>query len=105
MKKSIIYCGYLIYGLFAYGEDISTQGYVPTNGYICSAEVAIKVAEAILIPIYGAQSIKRQRPLNAELCEGLWRVTGTMPRGIKGGVVCIEIEKESGCVVNLSHGK
>lgn len=83
--------------------------YAPEIGYVPDAETAVKIAEAVLIPIYGQDNIASQRPFIAELRDGVWMVSGTLhcPEGSRclGGVALIEIEKDDGTIVRVSHGK
>jgi len=81
------------------------QNYKPRDGYIPTKEVAIKIALAIWEPIYGKDKIANEAPYNAILVNGIWHVSGTLPEGWIGGVAEIEIEKESGKIIRLSHGQ
>lgn len=68
---------------------------------------AIRVAEAIWLQRYG-NSIYNMKPFSARLKEGdssVWIVEGTLPKGMKGGVPYIEIQKNDCKVKNVSHGK
>jgi len=86
------------------------HSYKPKEGYVPDAATAIKIAEAVLIPIYGEKVINREKPLNAELKDGVWIVTGTLncPGGghkCLGGVAVIEISKDDGRILRVSHGE
>lgn len=94
---------------FLWAEECQQHNYKPKNGYIPNATVAIKIAEAILTPIYGEETINMEKPFNAELVGNIWRVTGTLhcPKGgvCVGGVAIIELLKEEGTVQRVSHGE
>jgi len=62
------------------------QGHTPSNGFVPDNATAVKVAEAVLIPVYGAKQIESERPFTATLKKGVWTVAGTLrcPDG-KGG--------------------
>ena len=77
----------------------------PKAGYVPDAQTAVLVAEAILVPIYGAETIRGERPFRAALQGRVWLVTGTLPAGYVGGVAEIEISKDDGHVLRVSHGK
>lgn len=91
----------------------------PKEGYVPDAKTAIKVAVAIWEPIYGAQQINEQAPYSANLQDGVWTVKGSLPGpkeyidedGNKmgsvtaGGVAVIKIDKQTGCIIMVSHGK
>lgn len=88
------------------GEDIyvdSVHHFVPVNGFVPDSATAIRIAEAVLIPIYGASVIDDQRPLAATLHAGIWTVTGTLMPNQVGGVAIVEISRESGCIQRVSH--
>ena len=81
------------------------HNYKPPEGYIPTKEVAIKVALAVWEPIYGKEQIANEAPYNTKLENGVWHVSGSLPEGWVGGVAEIEIEKETGRIIRLSHGK
>src|SRR6478735_2100529 len=60
-------------------------GYSPPDGFVPDAFTAVAVAEAILTPIYRAKTIASERPFKAVLHDGVWFVTGTLPRSAAGG--------------------
>lgn len=78
--------------------------FMPANGYVPDERVALAIAEAVLIPIYGAEQIRSQRPFRAVLKDGVWTVTGSLPRGAVGGTALIEISKKDGCIRRVIHG-
>jgi hypothetical protein len=67
-------------------------------------QVALRIAEAVLIPIYGQETIDAEKPLVATLREGVWTVTGTLPPRHVGGVALIEIARADGRIIRVSHG-
>jgi hypothetical protein len=81
------------------------QAPTPKNGFIPDATTAIKVAEAILSPIYGEKQIMSERPFHAALSNGTWTVSGSLPQGWEGGVVTISIDKQTGKIISYIHGK
>ena len=44
-------------------------------------ETAIRIAEAIWIPIFGQELIERQKPFRAKLENDVWTVRGSLPEG------------------------
>jgi hypothetical protein len=67
-------------------------------------ETAIKIAEAILVPIYG-KKIYKQRPFVATLkSPNVWAVEGTL-HTTKGGVAYIEIQKKDCKILKVYHEK
>ncbi|HEY1422601.1 MAG TPA: NTF2 fold immunity protein [Candidatus Acidoferrum sp.] len=90
------------------------QGYKPEAGFVPDAKTAVKIAEAVLIPVYGEKKIEAERPFNAELKEGEWTVSGTLrcpdgPGGItpscKGGTATVKIAKFDGRILFMLHYK
>jgi hypothetical protein len=83
----------------------SRPSYKPKNGFVPNQETAIRIAEAIWIPIYGAEEIDHERPFVASLRNGVWFVRGSLPKGHNGGVAEIEIAKDDGRIIRVSHGQ
>jgi hypothetical protein len=66
---------------------------------------AIKIAEAIWLPIYG-KKIYEDLPFKAELRDSsVWIVQGTLPKGMKGGTAYIEIQKRDCKILKVTHYK
>lgn len=84
---------------------ISQHMFVPKNGFVPDEATAKSIAETIVIPIYGEQAIKRQRPYIALLSNNVWTVTGSLPAGKIGGVFFIEVSKQDARVIRVTHGK
>ena len=80
-------------------------GYKPEKGYVPDAQTAIKIAEAVLAPIYGEEHIQNERPFRATLKNGIWVVTGTLPKNLLGGTAVASISKDTGCVLGVTHYK
>ncbi|NIE96018.1 hypothetical protein F3J02_05940 [Acinetobacter sp. Tr-809] len=80
-------------------------GYTPQKGFVPNAEIAAKIAEIILEPIYGESNIHRQKPFHVILKDGAWVVEGTLPKSYVGGSFLIKIAKEDGRVLYLEHTK
>lgn len=72
--------------------------------YVPNEETAVKVAEAILYPIYG-ENIYQQRPFIATLENEIWVIEGSLPEGMKGGVAYIEIQKKDCKILKVTHSK
>jgi len=96
---------FLVWVTTACAADAQKHNYKPSVGYVPDQETAIRIAVAIWIPIYGKEQIERERPYKAILKNGIWYVTGSLPEGSFGGVAEAEINKESGCIIRISHGQ
>lgn len=90
------------------------QGYKPKSGYVPDSKTAVKIAEAVLIPVYGEKQIESERPFVAHLKDDVWTVDGTLhcPDG-KGGTttVClggaaeVKIAKDDARILFMIHYK
>lgn len=74
------------------------------EGRVPDAATAIKIAEAVWFPVYGAH-IESEKPFTATLVNGVWIVQGTLPKDVVGGTAYAEISKETGCILNVTHFK
>jgi hypothetical protein len=52
---------------------------LPKAGIVPDAETAKRIAEAVWIPQFGAETIASQQPISAELKFNVWIVTGSTP--------------------------
>ena len=81
--------------------------WVPDNGFVPDGQTAIRVAEAVWIPIYGEKAIAAERPFRAKLEDGVWLVTGSVycTRGVLcfGGTALAWISKRDGKVLKVTH--
>jgi NTF2 fold immunity protein len=66
---------------------------------------AIKIAEAIWLPIYG-EHIYESKPFKARSKDStVWVVEGTLEKGFYGGVPYIEIQRSDCKILKVTHGK
>jgi hypothetical protein len=86
-------------------SHIKKHNVKPQEGYVPDEETAIAIAVAIWRPIYGKKEIEKQKPYNAILKDGIWFVSGSLPKGWLGGVAEAEIIRENGKIIRISHGK
>ena len=98
----------------------------PKNGYVSDAGTAVKIAEAVLFPIYGEEQIKGERLFKATLKDEVWTVVGTVncsdvkptgpaptikpgfkieKSGCYGGAAEIRIAKEDARILFVTHYK
>jgi NTF2 fold immunity protein of polymorphic toxin system component len=91
------------------------QGYKPKSGYVPDAKTAVKIAEAVLIPVYGEKKIESERPFTAALNNEVWTATGTFrcpdgregaaAMGCRGGVASVRIAKDDARILSMEHGR
>lgn len=101
MKRLIIIM--IILGLLASCKS----SYYPKDGFVPNEETAIKIAEAVWLPVFG-EEIYRQKPYNVKLKNSIWIVEGTLNSQpgeiVKGGVAYIEINRKDAKIKKVSHG-
>ena len=81
---------------------------VPKGGFVPTPTVAVAIAEAVLVPVYGKEQIRSERPFKAQLSGGVWDVTGTVacnPPGslCPGGAAEVKISKKTGEILFMAH--
>lgn len=75
------------------------------DGYVPNEETAIKIAEAVWLPIYGKE-IYKEKPFHATLKnDTIWVVEGTLKKEADGGTVYAEIHKGNGKILKVTHYK
>jgi hypothetical protein len=86
-----------------------SPSFQPKEGFVPNAKTAVKVAEAVLAPVYGEEQIASERPFKAVLQGDIWTVTGTLqcalPNRCNGGTAGVKISKTSGQILHMTHGK
>ncbi len=82
------------------------QGYIPKDGFVPNAETAIKIAEAVWLPIYG-DNIYDKKQFVAKLIDStIWIVSGTLQEERSlGGIPYIKIQKKDGKILIVEHSK
>jgi hypothetical protein len=92
----------------------SNAGYVSAGGYVPNEVVAVKIAEAVLMPVYGEKQIASERPFKATLKDDVWTVQGTLtcPDGkggittfCVGGTATVKLSKVDARVLFMMHYK
>ena len=76
----------------------TAQDFVPDEA------TAIKVAEAVWLPIYG-EEIYNEKPFKAVLKGNVWLVSGSLQEGWLGGVATAAISKKDGRILRVVHYK
>ena len=85
--------------------SLERDQYIPKEGFIPNEATAIKVAEAVWLPIYGDR-IYKSKPFKAILQDStVWIVEGTLKENQKGGYPYIEIQKSDGKILKVTHSK
>lgn len=77
-----------------------------TNAFLLnSPTLAVATVEPLLFATYGERNIVRQRPYEMYLLNGYWYITGTIPKGSKGGGFEIILSASNARIVCLTHYK
>ena len=84
-------------------EAEKMPGIQPKTGIVPDAETAIAIAIAVWNPIYGEKEIASEKPYQAVLSNGQWTITGSLPKGWRGGVATAVISKRDGRVIKIYH--
>jgi len=106
LKKIILFliATLILSNSFLLAVDPEKHNYKPREGYVPDETTAIKIAEAVWLPIYG-DTIYTEKPFKTVLKNGVWIVEGSLPEGYVGGVAEIEIAKDDGKILRVSHGQ
>jgi hypothetical protein len=108
MKTALTLGLFVLIVTSALGQAPRKEGYVPDSA------TAVKIAEAVLIPVYGRKQIESEEPFTAKLKDGVWTVSGTLrcPDGkggtttsCDGGVAVVEISKLDAHIISMTHYK
>jgi hypothetical protein len=92
----------------------NAQSYTPKDGFVPDSTTAVKVAEAVLIPVYGKEKIESERPFKATLENGIWTVDGALhcsdgkggvTTACVGGTAEVKLSKADGRVLRMIHYK
>ena len=84
---------------------VDAKGLVPERGFVPDYRTAVKIAEAIWLPIFG-KAIYDDAPFNAALFkDSIWVVTGSLPPNTVGGSFYIKLNKSDGRILKVTHEK
>ena len=100
--QTVMLCAVVVLGFTAVGAGGGEQ-LIPEMGYVPDSETAIRIAEAVWIPIYGDKIIAKEKPFKATLHGETWTVTGSLPDGHVGGTAIAEISRRDGRILRVIH--
>jgi hypothetical protein len=78
---------------------VGTNPVVRDGGYVPDQSTAIRIATAVLIPIYGEKIEDGEKPWRAGLKGDVWTVVGTFHGKGSGGEAIVQLSKTSGAVL------
>ena len=82
-----------------------THAFVPSEGMVPDSATAVSIGRVVLRRIYGRSQIQSEEPLRARMDRAVWIVEGTLPVDRVGGEALIEINREDGRIIRVSHGE
>lgn len=91
--------------LHPFYEDSEIVGIHRAEGFVPDSKTAIRIALAILEPIYGKNLIRKEKPFKATLENDVWTVQGTLTSNQLGGVAVVQINKNDGKILKVLHWK
>src|SRR5260370_35316302 len=94
MSKPALMGALLLAGITTAAQQPGARGVLPPRGFVPDTITAVRVAEAILAPIYGEQQIAREKPFTATLNEGTWTVSGTLAAAPAAGGAPAQMPKQ-----------
>jgi hypothetical protein len=65
LKKQMVVLAIFVAAIAAVHSQ--SPSYQPKNGFVPDAETAVKIAEAVLIPVYGEKHIMSERPFKSDI--------------------------------------
>jgi hypothetical protein len=97
-----------VFALALSASALAKDPWKQPRGLVPDKKTAIKIAEAVLFPIYGESQIKSERPYDVTLTNGFWRVTGSLPTPrpgevMFGGTFYITISQWDGRIIEIGH--
>lgn len=115
MMFRTLVCGLLLMTSAVGQKRQPAASYVPAGGYVPSESVAVKIAEAVLIPVYGEKQIASERPFHATLTDNVWTVKGTLycsdgkggmtSNSCLGGTAVVKLSKADARILFMMHYK
>jgi hypothetical protein len=82
---------------------VGTKPVVSSQGYVPDQATAVRIAIAILIPIYGDKIEEGEKPWRVGLKGDVWTVVGTYNGKGEGGEAIVQLSKSNGTVLFVTH--
>jgi NTF2 fold immunity protein len=109
VTRYLIFLAFILAGSCAFAQS---SKFIPQKGFVPDAGTAVAIARAVLIPVYGASTIRDEEPLVAARHGDVWSVDGTLQCGhpkVKvvclGGTAPVEISARDGTILSVIHTK
>jgi ATP-dependent Clp protease ATP-binding subunit ClpA len=75
---------------------------LPKAGCVPDAQTAIRIAEAVWDPLYGTETVSKQRPFRADLIDDVWTIRGTPSDPAQRSLIA-KIERSDGRLLQLGE--
>jgi len=87
------------------------QSYEPKNGFVPDMPTAIRIAKAVLIPIYGRERMESEELFNVEFKDGVWTVSRPVrcadgtdnATKMCNGTAEVKLSKKDGRILEMTH--
>ena len=89
--------------LVSSGHGSKAKSPLPSQGIIPDEVTAVKVAEAVFLPIFGQGEVTKFLPYHAQFKDGVWTVYGTLKPNSRGGTPQLTILKKDGKITEVWH--
>ena len=104
-RKTLVILALSIVSSLAMAGTLKPFSVKPVHGFVPDEKTALRIAEAVLEPIYGQKQLNGERPFKATIENGLWTVQGTLPEGLTGGVATVQIWQSDAKIEAVMHTK
>ncbi len=94
-----------LFGMLKLASAQRPHSYIPASGFVPDSATATRIAEAVLIPVYGQEQVAAERPLFCALSGGVWTCRGRLAAGKVGGVAEVQISKRDARILRMTHGR
>jgi hypothetical protein len=104
-RRTLIALGYAAVAIAA-PASAQDVGYNPHHAFVPDSQTAVVIGRAVLIPIYGRQTIQSEEPLTAKRQGDVWTVSGTLHCGgtsCVGGTAEVRLSAKDGRVLHVTH--
>src|SRR5437763_15217579 len=82
---------------------VGTKPVVRVQGYVPDQATAVRIAIAVLIPIYGEKIETAEKPWKAGLKGDVWTVVGTFNGKGEGGEAIVQLSRSKGTILFVTH--
>lgn len=79
---------------------------VVENGVLNNETIAVEVAKIYISNIFGKACLQEEKPYQVVMInDSIWDISGSLPKNALGGTFSIVLDKRTGGVISIMHGK